>query len=345
MSSAADFPAVATLRTIARETGYALATVSYALRDHAKVSAETRQKIQAVAQRLGYRPNPLVTSVMAQVRAANPPRYGGTLVCLSRWKDAAPELDPDACTRFLQGARDRAAAFGWRFEDFPCHPGLSGARLTQILKSRGIQGVLIGPLPWDARGLELDWASFACVTWGYSLRFPALHRVVSHHGQAVALAIEHARRRGVRRVGIAVPAHLNTRTEHLYEGAFHVHQRDLPVRRRVAPFLPVGADWNAAALGRWLEREQPDAILATKDILPLLSRLRARSRPLEILALDHSSFPPDSRLAGVDFSHRAVGMAAIDLLMTQINANERGLPLFPKRVMIEGRWTEANQAV
>ncbi|MBC8011883.1 MAG: LacI family DNA-binding transcriptional regulator, partial [Burkholderiales bacterium] len=330
--SPAPSPAASTLRKIARETGYALATVSYALRNHPKVRPETRLEIQAAAERLGYRPNPLVTSVMAQVRAANPPRHGGTLVCLSHWQDAAAELDADACARFIQGARDRATARGWQFEDMPCDRlSLRGPRLTQILQSRGIQGLLVGPLRADAGELDLDWTPFACATWGYSLRAPSLHRAVSHHGHAIALAFHHARQHGARRIGLALPAHLNARADHLYEGAFHIAQKDLPPRLRVTPFLPantvaerrsrfVPTGWNAAAFLRWLDTEKPDAVLATKDILPLLARLRRRAAPPEIIALDHSSFPADAGMAGVDFCHRAVGESVVDLIITQLNA-------------------------
>ena len=47
----------ATIKSIAKETGYSVGTVSNALRGAASVREETRQEIQAVATRLGYRVN------------------------------------------------------------------------------------------------------------------------------------------------------------------------------------------------------------------------------------------------------------------------------------------------
>jgi LacI family transcriptional regulator len=60
----------ATLKTISEATGFALTTVSRALKNEPDIGAETRAKVQAVAAKLGYRPD----------RAAQGLRTGRTLV-------------------------------------------------------------------------------------------------------------------------------------------------------------------------------------------------------------------------------------------------------------------------
>ena len=60
----------ATLKTIAEATGFALTTVSRALKNEPDIGAETRAKVQAMAAQLGYRPD----------RAAQGLRTGRTLV-------------------------------------------------------------------------------------------------------------------------------------------------------------------------------------------------------------------------------------------------------------------------
>ena len=57
-----------TLDEVARAAKVAKATVSYALRQHPKIPAATRDRILRIATDLGYRPNPRVSSLMAQVR-------------------------------------------------------------------------------------------------------------------------------------------------------------------------------------------------------------------------------------------------------------------------------------
>ena len=46
-----------TLKTIAAETGFAVATVSRALKDAPDIGEETKKRVRAAADRLGYRPN------------------------------------------------------------------------------------------------------------------------------------------------------------------------------------------------------------------------------------------------------------------------------------------------
>ena len=46
-----------TLKTIAAETGLAIATVSRALKDAPDIGEETKKRVREAAKRLGYRPN------------------------------------------------------------------------------------------------------------------------------------------------------------------------------------------------------------------------------------------------------------------------------------------------
>jgi LacI family transcriptional regulator len=335
----ADNHPTVTLREIAQQAGYGLATVSYALRNLPKVRPDTRDKIRAVACRLGYRPNPLVATVMAHVRSANPPRHEGTIACLARWKEAAAELNPRANALFLRGARARAAALGWRIDDIPCDDReLKGARLTQILLNRGICGVLIGSLPSNRGELELEWSRFACATWGYSLHFPVLHRAVVHHGHGVALAFQKAREAGVRRIGLAAPAHSNARSDFFYEAAYYMQQKSVNARDRLSPFLPAESGWTQRAFLQWLQRERPEVVITPCDIGVWLPPSKARTQSVGIITLDKIVGLAEG--AGVDYCHEAVGSAVVDLILTQIHANERGVPDVPKVVLIEGRWCQ-----
>lgn len=56
------------LRSVARAAGVSLATASLALRSRDEISVETRARVQAAAEKLGYRPNPLVSELMGGLR-------------------------------------------------------------------------------------------------------------------------------------------------------------------------------------------------------------------------------------------------------------------------------------
>lgn len=328
-----------TLRAIASHVGCGLVTVSYALRDHPRVQPETRRKIQQAARELGYRPNPLVTALMTSVRRAKPSSHSGTIACLARWSEAASELNARANRFFIEGARSRAESLGWKIDDIPCdHHALRRARLTQILESRGIQGVLIGPLPSGLGEIDLDWSRFACATWGYSLRAPLLHRAVVHHGHSVALAFARARELGAQRIGFAALERANARADHLYDAAVYTEQKALPAKHRVPSFLPDEQGWRAEAFLAWLRDANVDALVTPHEVRSWLARA-PRGRQVRLVTLDRSTH--DQPGPGVDFCHEAVGAAAVDLIITQLNANERGVPAFPKTVLVEGRWVGA----
>ena len=49
---------------------------------------------------------------------------------------------------------------------------------------------------------------------------------------------------------------------------------------------------------------------------------------------------PDGSVAGIIQNHPIVGAAAVDLLIQQVSHSEKGVPKFPKLVLIEGTWAD-----
>ena len=61
-------PQPATLQDVADKAGVHRSTVSLALRNNARISAEVRERVQRIARELDYRTNPLVTALMRSRR-------------------------------------------------------------------------------------------------------------------------------------------------------------------------------------------------------------------------------------------------------------------------------------
>ena len=127
------------IRSLARQLGLSAATVSLALRDSARVVEATKRRVIQAAGRAGYRPNPLVRSVMAAMRRSAHDSFQGALIALNHSEEEKPVLSPYHREVFV-GAERRARELGYSMELFWVGPQqMSLARLTSILRARNSQ--------------------------------------------------------------------------------------------------------------------------------------------------------------------------------------------------------------
>ncbi len=190
----------ATIKSIAKETGYSVGTVSNALRGAASVREQTRQEIQAVAARLGYRVN------MDGLKLRTNKSYR-IAVLVSVSPDAAEEWEGVEFTRILAGIS--AALQDSRYEmsvfnvaDIPDAMTVL-ARIVQDGLADGI--IFSGTLHDDPRIAYLQQNAFPFVTMGMSdSAIP--HAYVDFDSQAAAFdATARLVRLGHRRIALVNP--------------------------------------------------------------------------------------------------------------------------------------------
>ena len=330
-----------TLQDIADAAGVSRATVSRALRADPLIPAATRERVAQVAERLGYRANPLVSALMTQMREGKAAGFSGTLALISqdedprRWHRSVP-----AWRHFHEGASARAEARGFKLEPISAAGfDSSGRRLGKILEARGISGVLLAPRPAGQTSgeLVLDWDRFSVATTGHSVRRPAVHRVCHHGAHAVLAATEQLRRRGYRRVGLFLTRAQNERTDRHWLAGHLLAQEALPSEARVKPGLVARTTFDE--FERWFRAERPDAILALADLGEWLQRLGLRC-PEQVGWAHLNRTEETGTCAGIDQLSDVVGAATVDLLVAQLQRNERGLPAHPLMQLVEGRWVE-----
>ncbi|MFY2825530.1 LacI family DNA-binding transcriptional regulator [Ruegeria sp. MALMAid1280] len=190
----------ATIKSIAKETGYSVGTVSNALRRAASVREETRQEIQAAATRLGYRVNMdgLKLRTNKSFRIA---------VLVSVSPDAAEEWEGVEFTRILAGIS--AALQDSRYEmsvfnvaDIPDAMTV----LARIVQDGLADGVIFsGTLHDDPRIAYLQQNAFPFVTMGMS-DSETPHAFVDFDSQAAAFdATTRLVRLGHRRIALVNP--------------------------------------------------------------------------------------------------------------------------------------------
>lgn len=326
------------MTAVAQAAGVSIMTVSRALRNNPRLPLKTRARIQAIARKLGYRPDPTVSQLMARLRSSRT-KAPETIAWLNPrplrpdWRDAF------ASEEFFQGASERAAQLGYRLDVISGYePGLTARRLTRILQTRSIVGVLIAPLPGIPETVPLEWNCFAAATYGYTVNEPPLHRACNHHPRIIRRALVEAVERGYRRPGLMISKTDNLRVDEGWTAGFLSFQLHLPLADHVPVLLYDENDVERTA--QWLAAHKPDVVFAhsTDDLKTIRATGRRVPDDLGFIHLDLDRHT--TQCAGMRQNHSIVGAAAVDLVVAQIHRGERGIPIVPKLLLVEGEWVD-----
>ncbi len=327
---------------VARRAGVNCSTVSLALRDHPRISVARRRQIQRLAAEMGYRPNPLVSALMTSRRRGGRSAEHGSVLCYltsgeswDDWRGFTPQFQPAAAAR--------AKALGYRLEPFWLfEPGQRPERLAQILLSRGIFGVLVAPPPLSRTELEFPWESFATVILGANCRLPAANRVAYNHFESANLAFREVVNRGCQRIGLVEVGWLPTMSAKRRLGGYLSEQSQLPRARQLPVLRTTGRE--PTGLSEWFERHRPDAILTIRhaQVNASLEAMGVKT-PRDVLLVDLEKGRSEDPWPGVYHDPQHAGSHAVNLLVSALGLNDRGLPEEPCESLISGVWSPGRE--
>jgi DNA-binding LacI/PurR family transcriptional regulator len=327
------------LKTVATAARVSIATASLALRNSPRCAAKTRQRVARIAARLGYSPDPQIAKLMSYLHRPGGDKDGATLCYLTAFPERDGWRGLHTWEKYYAGARQRAGELGYRLEEFWLRaPGMSEQRLSNILLSRGITGVLVAPLPWEISRLALDWHRFATVAIGFSLQKPQVHRVAHDHFFSMVAALQRIHQQGYQRVGLAMsPAH-DQRVARHWTAAYLAEQK----AGGAAPLEICDNPSQPEQLVAWFRRTRPEVVVS--DMLAVARGLeRAGWKVPHDFAFVHLNLPCDGQeLAGVDQHSQRVGEAAVKQLVAAMHQNEVGLPHLPATTLVRGEWVEGH---
>ncbi len=336
----------ATQRDIARKAGVGHTTVSLALRNHPKISAETRERILGIARELGYAPDPML-SALAMYRAGRQAKvFQGTLAWLVNVVDGFDWKKGPYYLGYCAGAKRRAQFHGYQLEQFYLDPQqVSPARLASILRARNVNGLLVCPQGRPETEMEFAWDGFSSVTFGYSLGKPLLHTVASAHFLNTRHVMREIAQRGYRRPGLVINRSLDRRCGSNVHAGFLVEQELHPFAH-VPPFLDYDQIRHdrpalAAKLADYIREERLDALVTADYQLLEVLKLAGISAPRDIGVAGLSLPAQEGRMSGVVEDSEKIGEIAVDILVGMIQRGERGVPSTPIRTHLEGTWHEA----
>jgi len=332
------------MSAIAREAGVGKATVSLALRNDSRLRPETRERIQAVAHRMGYRANAVVSNLMAQLRASRNPKYQATIGILNA-SPARDGLEKNNTFRaWISGLRAHCAELGYGTDDFWLHePGVGAERLKQILRARNIRGVVIAAVV-EHRELppEFDilWQDLACVVVGIRPERPALHFACNDQFSTALHTAWELDNLGYTRPGLVIEPAIEENIDHRFSAGFFAGRKKLDAKNHI----PVLAFHPGARAGfaSWIEKFHPDVIVCTHpEIREWIAELGLKC-PQDI-GLVHLDLTPElDGWSGMNQNNDVVGAFAMDLVIAQLHRNETGIPDRPKCMMIESQWVSGS---
>ncbi len=328
-----------TIRDIAREAGYHFTTVSMALRKHPSIPEVTRKKIRAVANRLGYRPDPVLSALMSYRLEKRPTHYLATIAWLTNYPTRDGWKFVPLFEEHHRGAVEESERLGYQLETFWLNePGMTPRRMSQILRSRGIQGVLLSPQPAAGQSIDLKWEDFSAVTFGYTLARPVLHGVSNNHFRTMGLLLEELFAREYRRCGYVEERRVDARVHYSWLGAFQVAHEIFKVPRKIPPFF--FDEWSERAFEKWFNRHRPDVIVSKFDGIESFLAKRGLSVPGDIALVSPSLSDFETRSSGMKENSVTIGRSAVTFLASLLHRHEQGIPATPQRIMIEGVWNE-----
>lgn len=327
-----------TLTAVARAARLAVSTVSYALHNHPKIPLVTRERVRRLANEMGYKPHPAVSTLMAHIKSARLPKSPTKLAFV--WIE--PEIagfNSAFNQQSIAGARQRAAERGYSLEEFRLFdPRMTSRRLSGILKARGIVGVVFSGC--DRRtsiGLEMDWDAHAMAIIGNARCSPELHRAAHYHYMGMRRIMLELAARGYQRPAAVLESVVNERASRTWEAAFLTYH---PTPSRAQAALKKMDVIDPKVLGPWLKKCRPDVLIVAKEVFiaPLKKVLGPAQRDMgfAVISLDEST----TDVSGVNPGHQLVAANAVDLVLGQLMRNETGVPQEPKKVLFDGHWVE-----
>ena len=336
-------PRIQTTRELAELAGVSHMTVSRVFKEPGKVKKATRDRVLALAEEVGFQPNPVLSMAMA---IRNQQKTGGkaptsTLAWVhSNQKEDSWRTLPHM-RNYLEGIRERGLALGFGLDEFWIGKGgLGMKRFCDILHARGIPGCIVAPPPGVMRHLRLRWKECAWVTFHHDSWRPLLHRVAKDDNFIMGKTLRELRRAGYRKVGRALPANLDAKSGFALQARFRLNQVRYPETGEVPPFLYPQADLPLVRPDflAWVQRHKPVVVVCHDGTARALLADAGLSVP-EDLGLVHLNLGLDTPgWTGMYLDDARIGAACVDLLVSQIQQNQRGVPDFPYEMLLRPVW-------
>jgi DNA-binding LacI/PurR family transcriptional regulator len=336
-------PRRVSLRDIAKAIGVSHVTVSLALRNNPRISKPMQERVQKLADELGYRPDPMLTALANYRRAKTERPVSSCIAWINAWPDAADLRKHREFDLYWKGAAAAAEQSGYRLEEFRFGGQYTPKRLHEILAARGISGLLIPPQGFAPDWGDFPWNEYSVVRFGRTVPEPRTHLVTSDQVANTRLAYTEIRKRGYQRIGFVTDEARAFQRGHLFLAGFLYAEKETREEEPV-PVLSVSGE-PGSVMGRqiaaWIKQHRVDAIYTDIPGIPKLLRQQGIRVP-EDVGVAATTVLDAHADAGINQEPEETGRVALFLLASLINEGVRGIPKIFRQVLVGGSWQDGS---
>ena len=318
-----------TMRALAEIAGVSPMTVSYALRNHPKVSEETRIRIQELAKKEGYHVDPETSRCLSRVasRGRGVREAMGFLHFVEN--DREHDLHDIAAER--AGQRGFAVDSLWIGQE-----GLELDRALDILHARGVRGMLLGNNHGQSATPLPDLGNMAAVELGQTHTDSGLPRVLGNHYGNARSVLHHLAALGYVRPGLIC---LRNQDE-MYQGQLRAAFSLLaPQGKRALPVPLICETLRREEITSWIAAQQPDVIFTPcRGLKKKITSTGVRIPEDLGLVEYHDETGATPGVAAMQEDRKSKVFSAVDLVLGRVSRGEVGPADPPTHTLIDARW-------
>jgi len=314
-----------TQKEVAAELGVSVMTVSLGLRNSPKLPVATRRAVREAAERMGYKPDPALGALVSYRRRKHLRKDYDTIGFVTKWSTAT-QWRRSFITPIYAGVERGAAATGFQVKPIWLGDYTSDRAAGKSLAYQGIKGLIIAPFPEGYGEIEMDWAPFSLVAIGNPLRSVRLPRARHDYAASTETAMAKIKAAGYRKVALVLPRRADEISERRISSMFLAERDRTPALRKSLMWLPRPHEENQEAFASWINKHRPDCILSNKGEHLLYLGKSGLKVPEDIGYVSLRIDPHAPDVSGIIYRAEEVGIAAVQMLETRMQANLTGVP-------------------
>jgi DNA-binding transcriptional ArsR family regulator len=338
------------MESIARALGVSRMTVSRALRGSASVAEGLREAVLEEAKRQGYKPNPLISAWMKQVRQGEEAASKPAIAYVSPLPRTGPHsTSANSYLREMRrGARQRARELGfklWEFHDAGSE--IAWEEVAERMTAAGVAGVILAPGNFLVRDIrvELPWEHFCFAAIGFSMSRPAMHTINDEQHSGTTAILRRLQAAGCRRIGCMSSPHHEEHHSHGRIAAFLAWQQETPDAGRIPLLrvadLPKDLARFHGRIREWCARHRPEVIVGTPSLRQhlhdALKGLGSETRLPDFCGLGINPQEPLYQTQyGITEPCFEIGLGALEMIAGLVYRHETGLPEHPVLIEVPG---------